>query len=87
MNRPRLPNPKLAAAIAVVILAGVLFTIARGNEFRKCVLAEYDLRRDTNFRLLTGACTAVGKDGGQVYVDQLRAFGSGDHNDDGDHSN
>ncbi|MCS5737334.1 hypothetical protein, partial [Herbiconiux daphne] len=58
----------------------------RAVQFKDCVAAKYDLRRETNFRFLTGACTAQGKDGGQVYVSQLRAFGTDDHHDvDVDH--
>ncbi|MCS5737393.1 hypothetical protein, partial [Herbiconiux daphne] len=60
-------------------------------QFKDCVAAKYDLRRSTNFRIFTGACTTTGKDGGQVYVSQLRAVGSDDHHGDAvdntDHSN
>lgn len=62
-------------------------TAKRATQFKDCVAAKYDLRRETNFRFLTGACTALGKDGGQVYVSQLRAFGSTDQHDvDVDHA-
>lgn len=62
----------------------------RTLQFKDCVAAKYDLRRETNFRFLTGACTAIGKDGSQVYVSQLRTFGTNTHHDvdsDHDHGN
>lgn len=77
--------PKKAKWIlGLVCLALVAGTVVykRGGQFASCVAAKYDLRRETNFRWLTGRCTATGKDGGQVYVDQLRAFGSDHHDSD-----
>lgn len=75
---------------SVIIVAALglsaFVAVKRGTQLKDCILAQYDLRRDTNFRWLTGRCTATGKDGGQVYVDQLRAFGSDAHHDvDVDH--
>lgn len=89
----KLPSKRklIGYGILVALLVGVYLSrglIAhRTVQFKDCVAAKYDLRRETNFRILTGRCTATGKDGGQVYVDQLRAFGS-DHQDvDTDHGN
>lgn len=70
--------------ILVVALVG-LVVYHRGSQLYSCVAAKYDLRRETNFRWLTGRCTATGRDGGQVYVDQLRAFGNGTDDHDADH--
>lgn len=76
------------AIMAGIILVSAFFVYTRGIQLKDCYMAEYDLRRDTHFRVLTGRCTAEGKDGGQVYVDQLRAFGSDSHQDvDVDHGN
>lgn len=81
---------KRRTVLYVVILALILgawfgrhLAARRAVQFKDCVAAKYDLRRETNFRFLTGACTAVGKDGGQVYVSQLRGFGA-DHHDSAD---
>lgn len=89
MKQLKLNKRKLVgwAILAGVIVASAFFVYARGIAFKDCVMAEYDLRRDTNFRVLTGRCTAEGRDGGQVYVDQLRAFGTDHHDVDVDHGN
>lgn len=65
----------------VAVLAAIFLKV-RGKQLYDCYAAEYDLHRDTSFRILTGRCTATGKDGGQVYVDQLRAFGTDADGDD-----
>ncbi|UIW10512.1 hypothetical protein PQC38_gp036 [Aeromonas phage BUCT695] len=64
--------------VGVVVALLVAFIYYRGHDFKDCVMAKYDLKRETNFRILTGACTTEGKDGGQVYINQLRGFGSDD---------
>lgn len=90
LQKPTLNKRKLVrwALLAVVVVAAAFFIKVRGKELYSCYAAEYDLHRDTNFRFITGRCTATGKDGGQVYVDQLRAFGTDDHHDvDVDHGN
>lgn len=68
-------------AIVMVTTALAVFIYFRGIDFKDCVMASYDLKRDTDFRVLTGACTTKGKDGSLIYVKQLRGFG-----DDGDDS-
>lgn len=46
-----------------------------------CTLAQYDLKRDTEFRFLTGRCV-VDTPNGKVYLDSLRGWGD-HHNDAG----
>lgn len=89
----RLPSKRKVIGVLVLLalIVGVGFIIKhRGHQLYSCYAAEYDLHRDTNFRWVTGRCTATGRDGGQVYVDQLRAFGSDNHDAvdvDVDHGN
>ena len=73
----------LVALAATIGISTVVWT--RGHAYVNCKLASYDLHRETDFRLITGRCTAAGKDGGQVYVDQLRAFGSEQTSSPDDH--
>ncbi|BBU72668.1 hypothetical protein HWB19_gp022 [Cronobacter phage vB_CsaP_009] len=63
--------------LALLIFLVLVITLGyfRGIQFKDCVLAQYDLSRDTTFRVLTGQCTVTGKDGKQVYVNQLRGIG------------
>lgn len=82
IKRPSKRKLTLYIVIIVLIILGWNsrhLVAKRATQFKDCVAAKYDLRRETNFRFLTGACTAEGKDGGQVYVNQLRAFGSDSH--------
>lgn len=87
----QLPNKRKVVCYGVLLalVMGASFIVyKRAGNLKDCIAAKYDLRRETNFRWLTGACTTTGKDGGQVYVSQLRAFGSDDHHDvDVDHGN
>lgn len=95
MKLPILKLLRKSAVVKVVILLAIILVAfgiirLRGKQLYQCYAAEYDLHRNTNFRWITGRCTATGRDGGQVYVDQLRAFGSDAHdaNDvDIDHGN
>ncbi|WAX14188.1 hypothetical protein ECO319P1_00029 [Escherichia phage ECO319P1] len=61
----------------VAVLAALMaaFFYFRGIDFKDCLMAKYDLQRETTFRILTGACTTKGKDGSLIYVKQLRGFG------------
>jgi len=67
-------------ALILVILVGFLFYF-RALAFADCKLKAYDLKRPTDFRLVTGRCTTEGKDGKAVYVDQLRGIGGDDIGD------
>lgn len=81
LQMPKLNKPtgfqwfKIITVLLVVALSAS-FIYFRGIDFKNCVMAQYDLKRDTEFRLLTGACTTQGKDGSLIYVNQLRGFGS-----------
>lgn len=73
--------------VTLLVLAVILYlsrhiVAERTVQLKNCVAAKYDLRRETNFRILTGACTAEGKDGSQVYVNQLRAVGDNSTSED-----
>lgn len=86
----KLPSKRkvVSGVVILALLVGAgLIVKHRGHQLYSCYAAEYDLHRDTNFRWFTGRCTATGKDGGQVYVDQLRAFGSDNQDVDTDHGN
>lgn len=93
LNAVKVPSKRklVCYGIVVALLIGAYMSrhivALRAVQFKDCVAAKYDLRRETNFRFLTGACTAEGKDGGQVYVNQLRAFGSDHPGQDVDHTN
>lgn len=65
---------KTVAAIAVIVFI-VVSVYYRGHDLYDCTMAKYDLKRETNFRLLTGKCTVTGKDGNQVYINQIRGIG------------
>lgn len=63
----------------VLMVVGLTaFAYFRGVDFKECVAAKYDLKRETEFRIFTGACTTAGKDGKLVYVKQLRGIGGDD---------
>ncbi|QIN94888.1 hypothetical protein CPT_Privateer_095 [Proteus phage Privateer] len=62
-------------ALLIFLVFVIILGYFRGIQFKDCVLAQYDLSRDTTFRVLTGQCTVTGKDGKQVYVSQLRGIG------------
>lgn len=68
---------KLAILIVMVVLT-TTFIYFRGIDFKDCIATQYDLKRNMDFRILTGACTTKGKDGSLIYARQLRGFGSDD---------
>lgn len=68
-------NRKKMIAILVVAFLAVIILYSRGQQLYDCTMAKYDLKRETNFRLLTGKCTVTGKDGNQVYINQIRGIG------------
>lgn len=63
------------SVIALLVALSAAFIYYRGIDFKDCLMAKYDLNRETTFRVLTGACTTKGKDGSLIYVKQLRGFG------------
>lgn len=71
-------NIAYLTVIAVVVALSATFIYFRGIDFKDCLMAKYDLNRETTFRILTGACTTKGKDGSMIYVKQLRGFGDDD---------
>lgn len=71
-------NLKKTVAVVAAIVFIVVATYYRGHDFYDCTMAKYDLKRETNFRLLTGKCTVTGKDGNQVYINQIRGIGEED---------
>lgn len=64
--------------LLLVVVIATSFLYFRGIPLKDCVMAQYDLKRDTDFRVLTGACTTIGKDGSLIYINQLRGFGTDD---------
>lgn len=64
--------------VTLVVALSAAFIYYRGIDFKDCLMAKYDLKRETDFRILTGACTTKGKDGSLIYVKQLRGFGDDD---------
>lgn len=64
--------------IAMLVALSAAFIYFRGIQFKDCVMTGYDLKRDMDFRVLTGACTTKGKDGSLIYASQLRGFGADD---------
>lgn len=75
---------KLVIAVMVALVVVAIFAF-RVYALVDCTLAEYDLQRDTHFRLMTGRCT-VDTPSGQVYLDSLRGFGDKNHDHSGDSS-
>lgn len=63
---------KFFGIVAVVVLAVAAFAALRTYQAIGCSFKSYDLKRPTEFRILTGRCTTEGKDGKMIYVDQLR---------------
>lgn len=68
---------KLITLLVLVALSAT-FIYFRGIDFKDCLMTQYDLKRNMDFRVLTGACTTKGKDGSLIYAKQLRGFGSDD---------
>ena len=64
--------------LLLVVASATSLIYYRGIAMKDCYMASYDLKRDTDFRVLTGACTTMGKDGSLIYVNQLRGFGTDD---------
>lgn len=79
----------LSKAIKVGVVLVVIGLVAgavvwRGMGLVNCTLASYDLKRETDYRFLTGRCT-VTTPTGQVYLNTLRGFGD-NHDGAGDGS-
>ncbi|MGL5567053.1 MAG: hypothetical protein ACRDC4_15115 [Plesiomonas sp.] len=67
-------NKWLVGGIVAFIIAAVLM-IVRVVPWTKCVLAEYDLKRETSFSWVTGKCMVTRVNGERVYLDQMRDSG------------
>lgn len=62
----------ILAAMAIIVIALSTFRVA---PWSKCFIAEYDLKRQTNFSWLTGKCMVTRANGERVYLDQMRDSG------------
>lgn len=68
----------LLGLLAVACVVAVTMGILRGGALIKCVAAEYDLDRKTEFSFVTGNCMVYKKDGTKIYLNQVREMGGGE---------
>ncbi len=60
------------AAAGIILGALSVFRVA---PWSSCFIAQYDLKRETNFSWLTGKCMVTRANGERVYLDQMRDSG------------
>lgn len=56
----------------LILIAMMTFRIV---PWGSCFIAQYDLKRETNFSWVTGKCMVTRANGERVYLDQMRDSG------------
>lgn len=65
---------KLKAILIVGALLAIALVIYRGVDWGKCGIAEYDLKRNTEFSWVTGSCMVERANGERIYLNQMRGY-------------
>lgn len=65
---------KLKSTLIVAAVIAVIILFTRGFDFAKCSIAQYDLKRTTEFSWLTGSCMVERANGERIYLDKLRGM-------------
>lgn len=63
----------IKTVFAAILLCFLVLVIYRSVSFAGCVADEYNLKRDTYFSWVTGACTTDSKNG-RIYTKALRGI-------------